>query len=287
MLRPQLAKEASITSLQAYLTDEDWIMEQKLDGHRLLLCSPGGDMPPSALTRAGTPYTRKLPQALRDFRFPDINGPMDFVLDGELVGDTFYVFDIPQARELVDPSMPLRLRRFMLETSIQFWGAGCDAIRLAPQAKTREQKIALAERAIAENFEGLILKKVNSPYRSGMRTEEWMKVKFKRTVDVIVLDVRGDGKESARLGLVERLASPGVSSSVIEVGRASLIGKDKGGVINVGDVVEVEFLYVPSRENPRLYQPTILRRRTDKAMHECLIEQLEPHYTNKTVLESL
>lgn len=288
MIRPQLATEAALTSLETYINDDNWVMEQKLDGHRVLLCSPGGDYPPSALNRSGAPYTRRLPKALQEFRFPEGSGPMQFILDGELVGGVFYAFDMI-AENVVPATLPLNLRRHMLERSVPFWApgwaSGNSPIRVVPQAKTREEKIALADIAIRSNYEGLILKRRDTPYRSGMRTPEWIKVKFVTTADCIVLDVRDDGKESVRLGMVayipEKIGDP--PSRVVEVGRASLIGKEKKGAISRGDVLEVKYLYAGA--GGRLYQPTILRKRTDKPMHECTIDQLK--HVCKDVLESL
>lgn len=281
MLVPMLAKQAEVTSLTSFIDDTNWVMEQKLDGHRILLCSPGGNYPPTALTRAGTPYTRKLPKAIQDFRFPEGNGAMDLVLDGELVGDTFYVFDMI-AQGVVDTSLPLRLRRKVLEDSFGFWAEGNPNIKLVPQAKTKDEKIALAEKALQNNFEGLLLKRSDSQYIPGGRTDLWLKVKFVSTCDVFVLDVRDDGKESVKLGMVEydQLTD---HPQIIDVGRASLIGKEKSGAINVGDVLEVRYLYTGA--GGRLYQPTIMRKRDDKAQSECTTDQLK--FVNKAVLEAL
>jgi ATP-dependent DNA ligase len=269
MLYPQLAQSTTIEDLEPFINDDNWVMEQKLDGHRLLLMSPGRpDMPPTALTRNGTVYSRKLPKAIEEFRFP----AGEWALDGELVDGTFYVFDLPIAGL---PHGVLWERRAMLEAlldSIQH------PFKLVPQAKSVDEKIALASKALASNFEGLILKKTNAPYRSGGRTPEWLKLKFTKSADVVVLDVRDDGKESARLGIVR-------DGQLIDVGRASLIGKEKRGVIAQGDVVEVMYLYCNNPDVPRLYQPTILRKRDDKRPHECTIDQLQ--YTNKTVLQDL
>lgn len=281
---PQLAKEAEITSLQTFIENDEWVMEQKLDGHRLLLCSPGGDFPPTALTRSGSPYTRKLPKALQEMRFPEGNDVMDVILDGELVDGTFYVFDMPKS-SITDPGQALRLRRFALEQTLAFLTDNNPAIKLVPQARTKAEKIALAETALKNNFEGLLLKQRNSAYIPGGRVESWLKVKFVKTVDCFVLDVRDDGKESVKLGLV-KWTGPGImrdSFEIVEVGRASLIGKEKNGEIKVGDTLEVRYLYTGA--NGRLYQPTILRKRDDKAMHECTTDQLQ--HVNKEVLETL
>jgi ATP-dependent DNA ligase len=286
MIAPQLAKEAEITTLQTFIENDEWIMEQKLDGHRVLLCSPGGDFPATVLTRGGNPYTRGLPASLKDFRFPEGVETMEAVLDGELVDGVLWVFDILTSANST-PSTPLYARRILLETIFATVPEFRDhpAIQLVPQARTKDDKIRLAEKALANNFEGLVLKKRSSPYRSGMRTEEWLKVKFVTTADCFVLDVRDDGKESVKLGMIH-WTGPGILSDsyeVREVGRASLIGKEKNGTINKGDVIEVKYLYAGA--NGRLYQPTILRKRDDKEMFECGTGQLK--HVNKEVLETL
>lgn len=277
MLYPQLAKSAEITSLESFIKDDRWVMEQKLDGNRLLVMSPGADMPPTLITRNGSIYSKKIPAGLRDFRFPEGVGAGEFVLDGELVGDTFYIFDLPICAA-TNPDTRLSVRRMVLEDTFRFWANGNPALKLVPQAKTAEEKIKLASRALGECFEGLLLKLKDAPYRSGGRTEEWLKVKFVSTADCIVAGVRTDGKDSVDLALIE-------DGKPRAVGRASLIGKEKGGLVNVGDVLEVRYLYTGA--GGRLYQPTILRKRdpNEKAAHECTTDQLK--HVNKTVLEAL
>lgn len=277
-LLPQLAKQTEVTSLERFINNDTWVLEQKLDGHRLLLLSPGGDHPPTALTRSGTPYTRKLPKAIQNFRFPTVGGEVipagEWVLDGELVDGIFWCFDLPRFPS-APLDMPLHLRRAALEMLL---GQIEHPFKLVPQAKTAAEKIDLADRALTNNFEGLLLKQVNAPYRSGGRTEEWLKVKFVKTADVIVTGVRDDGKESVRYCVVDS-----ATGNPLEIGRASLIGKEKSGAINIGDVIEVRYLYVGA--DGRLYQPTVLRKRFDKFPHECTTDQLQ--HVNKAVLEAL
>ena len=293
MLHPMLANPSELTDLSHVIDNDNLVVEQKVDGHRLLATSSGGDFPPTFLTRNGTPYSKRLPESLRNLRFPFDDGTLPvgaWVLDGELVGDTYWVFDI-LAVPTVDLGVntPLRQRRAVLEAA--FAGDAFPGIRLVPQAKTREEKIALAEVALRENFEGLMIKKADSLYISGGRTDAWLKLKFVTTADVIVLDVRDDGKESVRLGLFEGsgwtseddYVNSDDNHTVVEVGRASLIGKEKNGVISKGDVIEVRYLYTGN--GGRLYQPTIVGRRADKKGYECGTDQLK--YVNKEVLVSL
>lgn len=129
--------------------------------------------------------------------------------------------------------------------------------------------------AASRGLEGVILKRADSRYDRGNRSPNWLKAKFVVTAEVVVLAVRDDGKESASLGMVS-------GSKVIEVGRCSLIGKPN---VIPGDVVEVRYLYALNPARPRLYQPTLLRVRTDKSVEECTLDQLR--FTNKTVMEAI
>lgn len=287
MLFPMLAKQTEATSLTDFINSDQWVFEQKLDGHRLLLCSPGGDFPPVAMTRNGTPYTRKLPQGLVDFRFPQDTKPHSWILDGELVDGQFWVFDIPASPQ-TGTGETLRWRRDYLELFVN--GMKSPAIKLVPHANTKAKKIALAEVALKENYEGLVIKKARSTYQPG-RSDAWLKLKFVTTAECVVLAVRDDGKESVRLGMygpsVGAFSPKGAIATkdriMHDVGRASLIGKEKHGKINVGDVVEVRYLYAGAGN--RLYQPTILRKRDDKLPEQCTTGQMK--FVNKSVLEKL
>lgn len=278
-IAPQLAQEAVLTMMPTLAVDNEVVFEQKLDGHRVMLVSPGGDAEPIALTRNGQPYTKGLPKKIRDWRFPEGNGNGEMILDGELVGDTYWVFDMPRSAAS-NETTPFRVRRLALEQVFEFIARDCTAMRLVPQAKTTKQKQALAERALKDNFEGLVAKRKESPYRAGGRTGEWLKLKFVTTADCIVTGVRTDGKDSVDLGMV---SGDVPNMQIVNVGRASLIGKEKNGTIAKGDVIEVRYLYAGA--GGRLYQPTIVGKRTDKLMHECTIDQMK--HVNKTVLETL
>jgi bifunctional non-homologous end joining protein LigD len=270
---PQLAKSCEVTTLEHFINDDKWVMEQKLDGHRLFLMSPGANMPPATMTRNGMPYSKRIPQEVLDFRFPEHDAAGEWVLDGELVGGTFWVFDLPRWPGDTNSNLALFQRRAALETLL---GTMKAPFRIVPQAKTKDQKITLAHTALKHGYEGLLLKRADSTYRSAGRTDEWLKLKFVDTADVVVTGVRVDGKESVDYAVWE-------NGDLKPIGRASLIGKEKNGTIAVGDVIEVRYLYVGA--DGRLYQPTILRKRNDKLPIECTGDQLR--HVNKDVLETL
>lgn len=279
---PQLAQNLEVSSLAEFIEDDQWVFEQKLDGNRVFIHSTRSvsdttqNAVPVFTNRYGAPYTKRVPQTIRDFRFPS----GDFIIDGELVTEgrgataksTFWAFDI-----IADGRTDLTTeqRRTVLEN---FLGMVQTPFELVPRAKTRDEKIKLAHTALSQGYEGLIIKRLGKPYRSAGRTPEWLKLKFVATVDVVVTDVRGDGKESVGYEVYDD-----VTGEPIDIGRASLIGKEKAGAIAKGDVLEVRYLYVGA--DGRLYQPTILKKRDDKPAAQCTNAQLR--YVNKGVLATL
>lgn len=264
---PQLAQTAEVTLLESFLTNQSWWGQQKLDGNRFLMGSTDRAYPPSFTTRSGSPYTKKIPKALTDYRFPD----GEWILDGELVGDTYWVFDLPKS-PITGIHLPMVERHAALSA---FIGLAGGPIRLVPTAKTRLDKIRLAEKALAQNYEGLIFKRSDSHYTPGGRNTDWLKLKFTKTVDCFVVPKKKeDGHDSVALGVYD------ADGNEVEIGRTSAIGK---GDITVGDVIEVRYLYVGAQG--RLYQPTIMRKRWDKDKPQCTIDQLV--HVNKTVLEEI
>lgn len=267
-LAPQLAESAEVSTLQTFVTDDRYILEQKVDGDRVLLDTTSGTL--VARTRDGRRYTKGLPTAVRNHGLPD-----GIVIDGELVGTTYWAFDLPVTPLVTGQPMQLHVRRLALEALQEAGLLG--PIRVVPQARTMDEKMSLARVALTEGYEGLMAKRVDSVYVPGGRTLDWMKIKFTKTADVVVMPKKKeDGHNSVALG-VHR------DGLLVEIGHSSLNGKEKREAIAIGDVLEVRYLYVGA--NGRLFQPTILRKRTDKSPEDCTGGDLV--HVNKAVLEAL
>lgn len=264
---PMLAASAKWDESELYIVNSTWVAEQKLDGHRIILrCQDG--LKPLALTRGGNPYTKKLPVDIAD-GIP----PGRWVLDGELCGDTYWVFDLLDANGLVSESTPLSERREVLEAFMTL--VNTPKIKLVPQATTESAKRELFDRLREEGAEGVMFKRKDGLYYPGARSKDVLKAKFVETADVVVMALRDDGKDSVALGAYDE------NMQLVPVGRASLIGKEKKGVFQIGDVLEVRYLYMGS--NSRMYQPTILKRRDDKIAPECRTDQFK-HVSKKVIL---
>jgi bifunctional non-homologous end joining protein LigD len=180
--------------MKAVLTAErpagaEWVFERKLDGIRCLAVKDGG---PVRL------YSRN-ELSLND-RYAAIAAALDadpgdgFVVDGEAVafvggrdrfggGDGselfYYVFDVLVADGRDVRSLPLEERRDVLAEVLR-WR---DPLRMTEQL-TGDGAALLAE-ACRDGWEGLIAKRLGTPYVS-TRSRDWLKLKCTRAQELVI-----------------------------------------------------------------------------------------------------
>jgi bifunctional non-homologous end joining protein LigD len=174
-----------LASTQPPTAGADWAFEPKLDGWRALIYVDGGV---AVRTRSGrdiTEYVDNL-QALADLG-------RRFVLDGEIVAEsgragdfyrlgpnlrsssrkdiTFVAFDLLVLDDDNLCNLPYRDRRRLLN-ALDLFGPGWCTIR-ALVGPPRELLDACAELDV----EGVVAKRLDSPYRPGVRSGDWLKLK--------------------------------------------------------------------------------------------------------------
>lgn len=161
------------TLTQERFTSPEWTFERKLDGIRLVAFKQGTDVRLFSRTR----QPRTLPAIEQVIAgFPAI----DAILDGELTWDSgiveYHVFDVVwlDGRDLT--SLPLAERRVLL-----------DALPLQPPLTRVPAMIDDEpwERARAEGWEGVIAKRLDSPYEQ-KRSKHWLKMKCESSQDFVV-----------------------------------------------------------------------------------------------------
>jgi bifunctional non-homologous end joining protein LigD len=180
--------------MKAVLTAErpagpDWVFERKLDGIRCLAVKDGGR----------TQLYSRNELSLND-RYASLAAALDadpadgFVVDGEAVafvggrdrfgggegGELFlYVFDVLYANGGDVRSLPLEQRRAVLDGLLQ----RRDPLRLTEQM-TGDGAALLAD-ACRDGWEGLIAKRVGTPYVS-TRSRDWLKLKCTRSQELVI-----------------------------------------------------------------------------------------------------
>lgn len=243
--------------------DPNWAFDVKVDGVRLLIHLAGR---PTGYNRSGQVVA--LPRRLEHLLWA--SGGANAYLDGELVGERFWAFDIIRPGH----DDPWIVRRLTLGNLLGHIAADPEILSLVPVAYEHDDKAQLAMRVRTEGLEGLVAKRIDSKYRlvtppqKAHRSREWLKLKDLKTVDCVVTRLGVDGKQNMALGLWRD-----DSASLVEVGEVSALTGD-GPRVKVRDVVEVTFLYLGV--NNRLVQPVTPRLRPDKSPAECTWDQLPP-----------
>lgn len=276
---PMLAQSVDLSDLPRYIKDPQWVAQLKADGHRLIVSVDEGVV--SVLNRQGQPKTTGISHKLMA-EFEGFTTGL-WLFDGELIGSQLVLFDMIAAASLLDPLAPFSKRYHALRTLCdEVWQPDPKVVALLPVAHSTYEKLALVAKAEAEQREGIMLRHVNGVYRAG-RSPHLLKCKFTREADCIITKVGVDGKENVEVSLLDPQRN-----RVVPVGRVTSIGKrDNGKPPALLEVWEVKFLYVVDPTAPRLYQPRLMRKRTDKEMSECLIDQLDHAYTDKDLSDKI
>ena len=188
-----------------------WLHEVKWDGYRVVARLEGGVA--SLTSRRGVDMgvrfaavARALPHALRT---------SDCVVDGELCmldedgrpsfslmqrgegSPAYYLFDLLELERQPLIDQPLEQRR---EQLAELLVEGNPLVRLSAGF---EDGAALLQAVVAQNLEGVVAKRLGSPYRPGRRTADWVKVKTRQDGEFLVLGwTAGQGSREALGALV-------------------------------------------------------------------------------------
>lgn len=246
--KPMLLREITRAEMLALAPLPEWLFQEKHDGDRILLVKSGAAL--TSYSRSGR-ETHSLPRPIVKAAMAC---PSDFILDGEIIGDTVWTWDALEYDGDLR-HLPYSERRRAVERMVEtFSGNG---IRMVKTAGTPEEKLALVADVLQRGGEGIAMKLDTAPYQPG-RTNYALKFKFVATASVIV-------------------ASHNIQSSFnmklfdgTDLGRCTVAGKPRPPV---SSVVEVRYLNVS--RGGSLYQPVYLGIRKDIDPSECVIDQLE------------
>jgi bifunctional non-homologous end joining protein LigD len=212
---------AEYAAMKAVLTDRafsepGWVFERKLDGVRCGVIRNGGEV--RLVSRTGQDMTRTYPELAEE-----LTGGPDLLVDGEVVafkgGATsferlqgrlgihdpeaarrtgiavyLYLFDILELDGRDVRSLPLRERKQLLREAVRWHGH----LRWTPH-RVGDGEALLAD-ACRRGWEGLIAKRVDSPYRA-TRSRDWLKLKCNREQELVI------GGWTAPKGSRERLGA--------------------------------------------------------------------------------
>jgi len=239
------------------IDNDDWALQHKLDGVRFMLGKKEKESL-NAFNRKGK--RTNIPTVI----WNSINSLQhSFFIDGELIGETFHVFDILEYQ-----GECLRKKSFierMKHLKTLFKHISSEHIVLTPFYTDKKEKRKIYENLLAGNQEGVVFKHIDAHYYVGRPASggKYLKYKFYSTCSCVVTAI--NKKRSAALGLYK-------GKKLVKAGNVTIsVNFD---IPEVGDVVEVKYLYA-RKQSGALYQPIYLGKRTDVNPEECQQTQLK------------
>jgi bifunctional non-homologous end joining protein LigD len=253
-LRAMLLNPITEDGAEPYLRDPDWCAQEKFDGKRLLVRKTDAGI--VAANRHG--IATGFPTAIVN-RLVRVEG--DFVIDGELVGDRFYAFDILENMGHDWRSYVYHYRLVALKALLEELEFG--PVIVAETFRDDEKGVAVA-RLKAENKEGVVFKNLEAPWAAGRPASggNALKCKFWATCSCVVARV------NARRSVEIALGGVNMGNVTIPPNQA---------IPAAGQVVEIRYLYV-NGPGGSLYQPVYLGTRDDVPVSDCTVEKQRLKY---------
>jgi bifunctional non-homologous end joining protein LigD len=247
--------------VDAMIEDPMWMAQEKMDGVRCAVEISDGKA--QGINRKGL-YVG-LPPAVAARYEAAFFAPNKCVFDGEMVGDTHYVFDVLIADGDDMTSATTEMRALYLRRIFSKMGLSDSSIQLVQMAETSDEKRALIDRVANAGGEGVVFKFASGPYIPGRPASggNSIKHKFWESATVRVANVNG-GKRSVEMEMLD-------GAAWTSVGNVTVPANQK--IPSKGDLIEVRYLY--AYQGGALFQPTLLGARTDIDEADCKIETLK------------
>jgi ATP-dependent DNA ligase len=187
MAFPEWLEPMAATLTAERFTDPAWTFERKLDGIRVVAYKRGGDV--SLWSRNRLPLTKAYPNVASAIaKLPVKN----VILDGEATGAwgrlgeaDYYVFDVLWINGRDVTALPLEERRRLL-AGIRFRLPVARLMPLDDQLARRSLgEGGPWEHACREGWEGVIAKRLDSPYEH-RRSKHWLKMKCEEQQELVI-----------------------------------------------------------------------------------------------------
>jgi bifunctional non-homologous end joining protein LigD len=256
----QLLEPIEEHELERFLADDTMIAQQKIDGMRILAHVSSDEI---LLTNRDGQKTAKVDQS----RFAGLEYlPPGTVVDGELLDDGYWLFDI-----LVWGEDDVRERGYLARWELlenEAEPALSGDIRIVPIAAGKKAKRALHDKLRGAGAEGIVFKHRDAPYVAGRNTTQ-RKHKFIKSCDVVIVENAGNAYRMAVYDGKKLVDVGNVFAGTTNASRKAL-----DAALGRGErpVAEVRYLYATDSHN--LYQPVFVRTRDDKPAKQCVRGQL-------------
>lgn len=263
MLLTQVAEE----DIERYLSDEAWGAQEKQNGKHIIAKIQGGVVTAYNKSGLACPIPVIVQEALGTLK-------NDHVLDGELVGEIYHVFDVIESASFKD-EMPYSARA---DAAMYLAGLSKSPnVRGVPLAVGTCEKRELLAKLRKGKKEGIVFKLLAAKRVAGkidnLKKALAIKVKFYKEMDCVVIS--WTDKSSIEVGAYE---GP-IGSPLVSVGKVTVPAKYVKQV-KVGGVARISYLYgtTPGRQ---LYQANLdpddagIFMRDDVLAKDCLMSAMQ------------
>jgi len=249
------------------LLDPTYAAQQKFDGKRIILEI---SQTTTAHNREGLtcPISRDIIAEARSFSpFAPIT------LDGEWLREinSFQAFDLLQLGGTSTTELPFKTRQLHLQQIFE----SIPAVRTLQPARTeyrRENKIALLQQIHDANLEGIVLKPIDSLYRTG-RQQDLFKYKFTAVSSFVV--IKRNQKQSVAIALFDE------TGKLIPSGDVKI--RNSRFKLAEGMVIDVRYTHAFPKTH-HISQPVMISVRDDLQPESCLISQLRYKGTKTAII---
>ena len=252
---PQLLNPIEEIQLVSLLKDNDFIMQEKFDGRRLLIQKQGNTI--TGINKLG------LVVALPSIIEQEMQGvSRDCLIDGEIIGVEYHAFDLLSIDGEEYRHQAYRVRYLEL---MNLMASFCHLhISLVDSAHTSFQKGVLFDHLKFHGKEGVVFKRLDASYTPGRPNSGGSQFKFKFCESASFIVSKPNGKRSVALSLYN-------GNEVVSVGNVSIPpNKD---IPITGEIIEVRYLY--AFRGGSIFQPVYLGKRDDISAEECGVDQLK------------
>ena len=240
-LKPQLLNPITVDDMEAYITSDEWLAQEKLDGKRIMVEVNFGQVTASNRRSWKVGIPQDVAEELSKFD--------DCILDGKLVGGVYYVFDC-LSHNGEDLRTDSYLNRFNTLVENVIGDRMLYQVDIVPTAYGTNEKRKLVQSM--EHKEGVVFKKLSAPHEVGRPNKlgSQLKCKFWSSATCVVSAV------NTKRSIAVSVDSP---DGFVPVGNVTVPPNHE--LPNVGDCVEVKYLY--AHKEGSLYQPQYLGTRDD------------------------
>jgi bifunctional non-homologous end joining protein LigD len=254
---PQLLQPIDESAVEPLLTDDQWLLQEKFDGRRVLVIKAGAEV--TGVNRTGLSIALQM----EIVTVLQAATAQSFLFDGESVGDRYHVFDLLELNG--DDLRPKPYAQRLEELAGVLKGLPDPTVRVTETIAGEPAKRKKLAQLREQGREGAVFKRADAPSTPGRPASggTQVKLKFHATASCLVAAGRVN-KRSVALELID-------SDKKVPVGNVTISANFD--IPKPGTVVEVRYLY--AYPGGSLYQPVYLGPRDDIAAKDCTVKQLK------------